>query len=42
MAYENWPKTWPKNMTQIQGQNKAYTTLYHVCKTRYKWKSKKH
>jgi len=30
MAHENGPKTWFKKMTQIQ----AYTTLYHVYKTR--------
>jgi len=34
MAQENWPKTWPKKMTQIQAQNKAYTTMYNVYKTR--------
>ena len=27
-------------MIQIQTQNKAYTTLYNVYKTREKWKSK--
>jgi len=25
--WQNWPKTLPKIMTEIQAQNKAYTTL---------------
>jgi len=28
MAHENWPKTWPKIMAEIQAQNKVYITLY--------------
>jgi len=27
-------------MAQVQAQNKAYTTLYNVYKTREKWKSR--
>jgi len=34
--YSNWPNTWLMKMTQIQAQNKAYTTLYNVYKTRLK------
>jgi len=26
--WQNWPRTWPKIMAEIQTQNKAYTTLY--------------
>jgi len=28
MTHENWPKTWPKIMAEIQAQNKVYTTFY--------------
>jgi len=40
MTHENWPKTWPKKMAQIQAQNQVYTTLHNVYKIREKWNTK--
>ena len=32
--YSNWPNTCPKTVAEMQAQNKPYTTLYNVYKTK--------